>query len=155
MFRDDHPPDDDDDGEDNEPIAFDAGGDGFDAGMDVDGPPPEEDFFVGDQAAGDDYNDGPDEFGGDDGGNDDPGAPSGEPGRPAPLVPFDPRRGPNERDLILAMTDADQEGGGMMMDYFDQTFVKNWAGPEHWKLRKVVRRRKFQNCLFGCPRADM
>lgn len=26
------------------------------------------------------------------------------------------------------------------MDYFDQTFKKNWAGPEHWKLRKVVRR---------------
>ena len=55
-------------------------------------------------------------------------------------MPFDPRRAPNERDLVLAMTDAE---GGVMMDYFDQSFLKNWAGPEHWKLRKVVRRREF------------
>ena len=33
----------------------------------------------------------------------------------------------------------DEEG---MMDYFDPTYLKNWAGPEHWKLRKVVRRRE-------------
>ncbi|KAF8682082.1 hypothetical protein AX14_004414 [Amanita brunnescens Koide BX004] len=38
----------------------------------------------------------------------------------------------------MAMTDADGDGGAM--DYFDQNFLKNWAGPEHWKLRKVVRR---------------
>lgn len=106
--------------------------------MDGDGLAPVEDFFVGDQAAGDDYNEGPDDFGGEDRGS---AGLDGEPGN-APLVPFDPRKGPNERDLILAMTDADQEGGGMMMDYFDQSFKKNWAGPEHWKLRKVVRRRR-------------
>ncbi|KAK7687927.1 hypothetical protein QCA50_009146 [Cerrena zonata] len=53
------------------------------------------------------------------------------------FVPFDPRKAPNERDLVLAMTNAE---GGTMMDYFDQSFLKNWAGPEHWKLRKVVRR---------------
>ena len=138
-FRDTHGADDDDDS-DNEPAAFDAGLDSG-APMDIDGdaPPPVEDFFIGDQAAGDDYNEGPDDFGGDDHGS---AGPEGEPGHPAPLVPFDPRRGPSERDLIMAMTDADGEGGGMMMDYFDQAFVKNWAGPEHWKLRKVVRRRK-------------
>lgn len=61
------------------------------------------------------------------------------------FVPFDPRRAPNERDLIMAMTDADGDSG-MMYDYFDKTVLKNWAGPEHWKLRKVVRRRKYM-----CP----
>ena len=28
------------------------------------------------------------------------------------------------------------------LDYFDQNALKNWAGPEHWKLREVVRRHK-------------
>lgn len=53
---------------------------------------------------------------------------------------IEPRRMPNENDLVMALTDAGEEGG--MLDYFDQNFLKNWAGPEHWKLRKVVRRRK-------------
>jgi condensin complex subunit 2 len=107
---------------------------------------PEEDFFMGDQAVGDD-------FGGDDpvaGGygdeNDSPdaqadlrtiGADGGHP------MLLDPRRAPNERALIMAMTDAEGEGG--MMDYFDQSVLRNWAGPEHWKLRKTVRRR---SCFF-------
>ena len=56
------------------------------------------------------------------------------------FAPFDPRKAPNERDLVMAMMDA--EGGGMMMDYFDRGMLKNWAGPEHWKLRKVVRKRE-------------
>ncbi|KAH8093297.1 condensin complex subunit 2/barren [Cristinia sonorae] len=152
MFRDNGHDDNDDD--DNEPAPFEPGPD-FGAPMDVDGeadaPPPAEDFFIGDQAAGDDYYEGPDDFAGHDQGSADP---EGEqPGRPAPLVPFDPRRGPNERDLILAMTDADQEGG-MMMDYFDQTFVKNWAGPEHWKLRKVVRRPEATDPTQPKPRRE-
>ncbi|PFH51031.1 hypothetical protein AMATHDRAFT_47425 [Amanita thiersii Skay4041] len=58
--------------------------------------------------------------------------------RPGVFVPFDPRRMPTERDLVMAMTDADGDGGAM--DYFDQNFLKNWAGPEHWKLRKIIRR---------------
>jgi condensin complex subunit 2 len=107
---------------------------------------PEEDFFMGDQAIGDD-------FGGDDPGagvyddeNDSPdpqadprttGADGGH------LMPFDPRKAPNERALIMAMTDAEGDGG--MLDYFDQSLLKNWAGPEHWKLRKTVRRR---SCVF-------
>jgi hypothetical protein len=41
----------------------------------------------------------------------------------------------------MAMTDADGDGG--MLDYFDQSLLKNWAGPEHWKLRKTVRRRSY------------
>ncbi|KAL4246253.1 Condensin complex subunit 2 [Abortiporus biennis] len=150
LFRDD-PTADDGDGDDddeNQPFADDGfpddtGG----APMDVDGPSPEEDFFVGDQAVGDDYV--PDDAvspsgfgGGEDGsmGPDGGGAGHAEPGQPGQFVPFDPRRVPNERDLILAMTDADKDGSGVMMDYFDQSFLKNWAGPEHWKLRKVVRK---------------
>ncbi|KAK2465681.1 hypothetical protein APHAL10511_002225 [Amanita phalloides] len=125
----------DDDDED------DFGGGAFDA-VNEDGPPPVEDFFVGVDAAADEY--GGDMLGGDD--NDDQndnGSPSTEgnqagDGRPAQFVPFDPRRLPTERDLIMAMTDADGDGG--TMDYFDQNFLKNWAGPEHWKLRKVIRK---------------
>jgi condensin complex subunit 2 len=106
-----------------------------------------EDFFTGDQAVYEDYNgndmqvpDNDNDYGG--------GAGSDGEGDGArqvtggAFVPFDPRRVPNERDLVMAMTgDGDGEDGGMM-DYFDQNFLKNWAGPEHWKLRKVVRRRK-------------
>ena len=99
---------------------------------------PIEDFFGGDQAVGDEFATGADDYGGDHVSN---GSAEREQngGLARPLEPFDPRRVPNERDLVLAMTDAD--GGGGMMDYFDQNFLKNWAGPEHWKLRRVARRR--------------
>ncbi|KZT09955.1 barren [Laetiporus sulphureus 93-53] len=103
---------------------------------------PVEDFFVGDQAVGDDYV--PDVFGPGDTldeenqGEEQDGLANA--GRPGAFVPFDPRRVPNERDLVMAMTEGDGEGGGLLMDYFEQGFLKNWAGPEHWKLRKVVRR---------------
>ncbi|KIL65564.1 hypothetical protein M378DRAFT_10689 [Amanita muscaria Koide BX008] len=118
-----------------------GGGDGFEPGNEG-GLPPVEDFFVGADAAADDY--GADMFGG--GGAGDENAPSPASGeddqrgeeRPAQFVPFDPRRMPTERDLIMAMTDADGDGG--TMDYFDQNFLKNWAGPEHWKVRKVIRK---------------
>ncbi len=92
-------------------------------------------------------------IGGDDNGDgNDNGSPVSEEGqrgeaRPAEFVPFDPRRLPTERDLIMAMTDADGEGGAM--DYFDQNFIKNWAGPEHWKLRKVIRKRKSMSVYFS------
>lgn len=127
--------DDDDDDDD-------FGGDAFTAGNEG-GFPPEEDFFMGADAAADDF--GGDMGGDDNGDGNDNGSPVGEAdqraeGRPAEFVPFDPRRLPTERDLIMAMTDGDGDGGAM--DYFDQNFLKNWAGPEHWKLRKVVQRRE-------------
>ena len=56
------------------------------------------------------------------------------------FVPFDPARGPNERDLIMAVMDPDADGG--TMDYFNKNVLKSWAGPEHWKLRKVIRKRE-------------
>jgi len=135
--------DDDDDG------GFAAAGNGMEGD-----PPPEEDFFVGDQGIDDDYGGGDgmshDNFGAEDGEQGSVGAQAGQAvmvGTGA-FVPFDPRRMPNERDLVMAMTDADAEGG--MMDYFDQNFLKNWAGPEHWKLRKVVR-----NVNFLCYLLDL
>ncbi|CEH16137.1 Chromosome condensation complex Condensin, subunit H [Ceraceosorus bombacis] len=51
--------------------------------------------------------------------------------------------GPGDRGLQLAFKnpeDADGEGAaeGDMFDYFDRQLTKNWAGPEHWKMRKGV-----------------
>lgn len=40
-----------------------------------------------------------------------------------------------ENDFLSALIhNGDQE----LLDYFDSTLVKNWAGPEHWKLRRPV-----------------
>ncbi|KAI9511591.1 condensin complex subunit 2/barren [Russula earlei] len=132
-----------------------SSGDSIDAGL---GAPPEEDFFMGDHAVGD-------EFGGDDLG---PGGDVGEDGEngsvdaqvglPAtvaeggPGIAFDPHRAPNERALIMAMTDADAEGG--ILDYFDQSVLKNWAGPEHWKLRKTVRRPDITEAAASKPKRE-
>jgi condensin complex subunit 2 len=53
-----------------------------------------------------------------------------------PAVPFDPSKSTGSTGLVMAKDDGDS----MMLDYFDQGFLKNWAGPEHWKLRRAVRR---------------
>ncbi|KAL5513141.1 hypothetical protein ACEPAH_3539 [Sanghuangporus vaninii] len=135
----------------NDDDDFGAGPDfGYtDAPMDVDGDMSAgqdvQDFFVGDQAVGDDFGYDP----GFDGGMDDQSHAGEEGGdvnesdvaqgsRVGGFEPFDPRRAPNERDLLLAMTEPGANGSSL--DYFDQTFLKNWAGPEHWKIRKVIRR---------------
>lgn len=64
-------------------------------------------------------------------------------GMPGPgrgtFVPFDPTRGPNGRDFLVAMVDSEADGG--TIDYFDKNVLKNWAGPEHWDSRKVIRKR--------------
>jgi condensin complex subunit 2 len=147
LFREDTPPVQDDRGDDADGFGPGPTGDSFDPGHSA---LPEEDFFMGDHAAGDD-------FGGDDMG---PEGYVGEDGEDGPVdaqagphptgteggqhVAFDPRRAPNERALVMAMTDAD--GGDGMLDYFDQSVLKNWAGPEHWKLRKTVVRRR--SCFY-------
>lgn len=143
--RDDSDADDDNDGFGGEPFGAEP--------MDMDGAVDfgesgagDEDFFTGDQAVNDDYiGDAPMP-------DTDYGAQSSEEGgaerQPGgAFVPFDPRHAPNERDMVMAMTgDGDGNEGGMM-DYFDQNFLKNWAGPEHWKLRKVVRKRELVSYL--------
>jgi condensin complex subunit 2 len=102
-----------------------------------------QDFFSGEDMGGDDY------AGAYGGGDADYADASGEHGEidgdghdpsgvhPSGHTPFDPRRVPDEREIIMAMTN---EGGASMMDYFDSSITKNWAGPEHWKLRKVIRK---------------
>jgi condensin complex subunit 2 len=131
---------DNDDDDDN-----DAGPGNYSMNVDADAPSAE-DFFVGDEAVNEDYVGdfmGGDEHGGSNGsglaserGADGGGGGAGPRG-PAGMIPFGPRRPPNE--LIMAMTDADGDDG--RMDYFDKNFSKNWAGPEHWKMRKPIRRR--------------
>ncbi|EJU03625.1 barren [Dacryopinax primogenitus] len=105
-----------------------------------------EDFFTGDQAVDDDANGwgGGGGWGGDDdnvGGDD--AAEDRQSAGPAGgsrvtfggVETFDPRHPPNERALVMAL--GETEGA---LDYFDQTLLKNWAGPEHWKMRKVIRK---------------
>jgi condensin complex subunit 2 len=115
---------------------------GFELNLDDGGEAPE-DFFVGADAVGDDYEGGMGggDYGGDNNSNGSVGPvdDGGGGGQPGPYVAFDPRQAPNERDLILALAETD----GNSLEYFDQTFLKNWAGPEHWKLtKKVIRRSK-------------
>ena len=131
-----------DEAEFQDPIQADMTGDYGDGG-DGAGPIPAqggtEDFFSGDQAI-EDY---PLDFGGD---GYDQGGEDGEMGEDgmearagAPLAPFDPRHAPNPTELVMAMANS---GGQDMLDYFDASVIKNWAGPEHWKMRKVIRKGK-------------
>ncbi|CAK5267793.1 unnamed protein product, partial [Mycena citricolor] len=92
------------------------------------------DFFAGDDAVHDDL-DG--HLGGDDFGNDHQSQGSGLADEqraegPMGVMPFDPRRPSN--DFVLA------EGEDGAMEYFNDSLAKNWAGPEHWKKRKPMRR---------------
>ncbi|OBZ74209.1 hypothetical protein A0H81_05851 [Grifola frondosa] len=57
-------------------------------------------------------------------------------------------------DFAEVTTEGNNEGGGLMMDYFDQSFLKNWAGPEHWKLRKVVRRPEAADAAAAKPKRE-
>lgn len=121
---------------------------GMDMDVDIGGVGgPAEDFFTGDQAVDDDYGEG---AGGDDfdddneGGGDRSMSAEGAQGPVRPsntFVPFDPRRPPNQRNLVLAMANAEGEGENGMLDYFDAGVLQNWAGPQHWKIRRVAKRR--------------
>ena len=115
-----------------------AGGhDDFGGGGDV------EDFFTGDQAPADDVPAGGPvgfaPFGVED------TTQAGHVGIFGGVEPFDPRRAPNQRDLVMAMNVDDNQDE--MLDYFDATFMKNWAGPEHWKLRRAIKKRESALCL--------
>jgi len=128
-----------DEAEFQDPIEVDMAADYGDGGSQLPAPGGAEDFFSGDQAI-EDY---PLDFGGD---GYDQGGEDGEMGEEgmearagAPLAPFDPRRAPNPTELVMAMADGD---GQDMLDYFDASVIKNWAGPEHWKMRKVIRKGK-------------
>ena len=119
-------------------------GDGGDSAGPLPAPGGAEDFFSGDQAIEDyplDFGGGGYEQGGEDG-------KMGEEGmEAAPLASFDPRHAPNPTELVMAMADG---GGQDMLDYFDVSAIKNWAGPEHWKMRKVIRKGQgLLHCVSG------
>ena len=146
--------DDDNDGGVNDPVGHteENTGDGVPLdGGDRQDSAPVHDFFSSDQANPDGYTgdgdyEGDDDFGADRengsmGADADQNIGGGTPGPGrGTFVPFDPTRGPSERDLLMAMMDPEADGG--TMDYFDKNVLKNWAGPEHWKLRKVIRKRE-------------
>ena len=131
-----------DEAEFQDPIQADMAGDYGDGGGGagpLSAPGGTEDFFSGDQA----IEDHPLDFGGD---GYDQGGEDGEMGEEgmearagAPLAPFNPRHAPNPTELVMAMANT---GGQDMLDYFDASVIKNWAGPEHWKMRKVIRKGK-------------
>lgn len=135
-FRDEmHSVDDDDDGFGDGTFRLD-GDAPMDLGADGAGAPPVEDFFSGEQAVPD-FDDFAPPM--EDGSFE--GEPSGD-GEGATTATsgfqsFNPGHIPNDRDFTMALTEGD-EG---MMDYFDSGFLKNWAGPEHWKVRRVFRKR--------------
>ena len=118
--------------------AVDADGDAYmQPGPDGtdDAEPATEDFFIGDQAVADDYV--PDyaspnshEEG------DSQGDGEHDAGTSGPYAAFDPRQGPTGNFAMAETPD------GILFDYFDQTVKRNWMGPEHWKLRKLVRKRE-------------
>ena len=139
-----------DEAEFQDPIQMDVAGDygdGGDSAEPLPAPGGTEDFFSGDQAI-EDY---PLDFGGS---GHDQGGEDGEMGEEemearggAPLALFDPRCAPKPTELVMAMADG---GGQDMLDYFDASVTKNWAGPEHWKMRKVIR--KGQSSLYSVLR---
>ena len=99
-----------------------------------------EDFFTGDQAVPD-YDDfmpplQDDGFGDNSGDADNTG--EGATGASSNFQSFDPRNRPSEREFMLAMANNEES----MVDYFDSGFLKNWAGPEHWKVRRAFRKRE-------------
>ncbi|BGP52003.1 hypothetical protein JCM10450v2_007974 [Rhodotorula kratochvilovae] len=62
---------------------------------------------------------------------------------------FDPRRGAEERDLVMAMGEGGEDG---MFEYFDAKLGRNWAGPEHWKMRRGVPAKKDDPAAAPAPR---
>ncbi|CEP15933.1 hypothetical protein [Parasitella parasitica] len=62
--------------------------------------------------------------------------PGNEAPEPQEIEPTSPRV--PENDFLSAFIhNGDQE----MLNYFDSTLVKNWAGPEHWKLRRPIEKK--------------
>ncbi|KAG8726798.1 hypothetical protein FRC12_023074, partial [Ceratobasidium sp. 428] len=106
-----------------------------------------EDFFTGGEAVanfddgfpgggGGGFDEDGDDFDGAGGGMDFTANNATGPNHTGPLEPFDPRRGRNERTLFMSMSEDATE----MLDYFDSTVMKNWAGPQHWKVRRAIRK---------------
>ncbi|GJN94096.1 hypothetical protein Rhopal_007170-T1 [Rhodotorula paludigena] len=109
-------------GFDDDHLGRDFGGGGFDD--DDGGAGGEVDFFA-DQFSGGDAP----AFGG-------PGAGAGGGAGFGAVEAFDPRRQHDDRDLVMSMDGAVGDDG--MFEFFDAKLGKNWAGPEHWKMRRGI-----------------
>jgi condensin complex subunit 2 len=69
-----------------------------------------------------------------DAGNDDGmGMGDGEDGEGMGPGPFDPVSG----TYMVSMKQKGEPGHEDILSYFDQALNKNWAGPEHWRIRKI------------------
>jgi condensin complex subunit 2 len=45
--------------------------------------------------------------------------------------------GPEERQYGLSLAQGRSEEQENILSYFDQALKKNWAGPEHWRIRRI------------------
>lgn len=112
-------------------------GDAFDFAAGADGGG-QEDFFA-DEAGGADFGnsgDGAEDFfeaGGGVGDDDEDQEAKDEQGYYVDAT-AQPARGQQQQDPIVAL--AENSGAGVF-DYFDTAFSKNWAGPQHWKMRRA------------------
>ncbi|CAG8516652.1 3288_t:CDS:10 [Diversispora eburnea] len=50
----------------------------------------------------------------------------------------------NENEFVTAMANHQND----MFSYFDSAFLRNWAGPEHWKLKRVVKEDVDESTIF-------
>lgn len=67
--------------------------------------------------------------------NDDMGGADGEDGDGMGVGAFDPETG----EYVVSMDRGGKTQGGHddILSYFDEALQKNWAGPEHWRIRKI------------------
>jgi condensin complex subunit 2 len=67
--------------------------------------------------------------------NDGLGGGDGEDGEGMGVGAFDPETG----DFVVSLDHSAKTGGGHddILSYFDEALRKNWAGPEHWRIRKI------------------
>jgi condensin complex subunit 2 len=67
--------------------------------------------------------------------NDGIGGGDGEDGEGVGVGAFDPETG--EYVISMDLGTKDKGGHDDVLSYFDEALQKNWAGPEHWRIRKI------------------
>jgi condensin complex subunit 2 len=65
--------------------------------------------------------------------NDGAGGEEGEYGEGMGAGSFDPETG----EYVVSMDLSKKGGHDDVLSYFDEALQKNWAGPEHWRIRKI------------------
>jgi condensin complex subunit 2 len=54
-----------------------------------------------------------------------------------PIESVEGQAGTDEQQYMLTMNHARDQEHENILSYFDQALKKNWAGPEHWRIRRV------------------